>query len=104
MRNTILLFESLKNGDLESASIFIGDKLHQPYRKDVYGISLKLVEILIEKYKIPAAISGAGPSVIAIADDKTIDRLKKFVEIIEEIAPGYKYIETSICHKGSNIL
>ncbi len=45
-----------------------GDRLHQRQRREVYPESLALVEQLRDR-GVPAAISGAGPSVIAFAVD-----------------------------------
>jgi homoserine kinase len=58
------------------------DRLHQQQRRDVYPESLGLVEQL-RKRGIPAAISGAGPSVIAFAIDgsgaDTVARIRELV-------------------------
>jgi homoserine kinase len=42
------------------------DRLHQPQRRSVYPAALGLVEA-VRDARIPAAVSGAGPSVIAFA-------------------------------------
>lgn len=47
------------------------DRLHQGYRRDAYPQSLALVEQL-RADGIPAAISGAGPTVIALTDDAAL--------------------------------
>lgn len=44
------------------------DRLHQPYRRPAYPSSLRLVEALRE-HGVPAAISGAGPTVLALTGD-----------------------------------
>ncbi|WP_028937332.1 homoserine kinase [Pseudonocardia spinosispora] len=41
------------------------DRLHQPYRRPAYPASLDLVDEL-RKHGIPAVISGAGPTVLAL--------------------------------------
>lgn len=41
------------------------DRLHQPYRRPAYPASLALVEALRER-GIPAVVSGAGPTVLAL--------------------------------------
>jgi homoserine kinase len=104
LSNALLLVESLKNNDLNMAKSFIRDKLHQPYRKVIYGKSFDLVNSLIDGYGMPAAISGAGPSVIAIINERNKSNLNKLLGDLKIIAPGYEYIETRICHKGSYIL
>jgi len=44
------------------------DRLHQPYRRPAYPVSLDLVDQLRER-GIPAVISGAGPTVLALPTD-----------------------------------
>ena len=44
------------------------DRLHQQQRRSVYPTSMGLVEHL-RSLRIPAAVSGAGPAVIAFATD-----------------------------------
>ena len=44
------------------------DRLHQPYRRPAYPDSLELVEWL-RAHGIPAAVSGAGPTVVALTSD-----------------------------------
>ncbi|MDN5916796.1 MAG: homoserine kinase [Pseudonocardia sp.] len=44
------------------------DRLHQPYRRPAYPRSLELVESL-RAHGVPAAISGAGPTVLALTTD-----------------------------------
>lgn len=47
------------------------DRLHQPYRRPAYPSSLRLVEALRE-HGVPAAISGAGPTVLALTSDGAV--------------------------------
>ncbi|MET0188295.1 MAG: homoserine kinase [Pseudonocardia sediminis] len=47
------------------------DRLHQPYRRPAYPSSLELVESL-RAHGVPAAISGAGPTVLALTADGTV--------------------------------
>ncbi|MFP5020082.1 homoserine kinase [Pseudonocardia phyllosphaerae] len=47
------------------------DVLHQPYRRPAYPSSLALVEALRER-GVPAAISGAGPTVLALTCDGAV--------------------------------
>ncbi len=47
------------------------DRLHQPYRRPAYPSSLELVESL-RAHGVPAAISGAGPTVLALTADGAV--------------------------------
>lgn len=44
------------------------DRLHQPYRRSAYPATMNLVDALRAR-GVPAAISGAGPSVLALSTD-----------------------------------
>ena len=104
LSNILLLIESLKKNDLDMAKLFIKDRLHQPYRKVIYKKSFDLVNKLINDYGIPAAISGAGPSVITFINKSKEPNLKKLFADMKKVAPGYKYKETRICDRGSYTL
>lgn len=60
------------------------DRLHQACRRTVYPDGLALVELLRAR-GIPAAISGAGPSVIAFATDGEGARL---VQVVGQLVDG----------------
>jgi homoserine kinase len=100
--NFAMLINRLKDGNLENAVDFIRDRIHQPYRKDVYPDSMAIVEELNSKFDIPAAISGSGPTVLAFITEK------KFEEFNSNTAADFqnKYNEfklkfTTITHSGS---
>jgi homoserine kinase len=44
------------------------DRLHQPYRREAYPASAELMDRLRE-HGIPAIVSGAGPTVLALPSD-----------------------------------
>jgi homoserine kinase len=99
--NFSLLVKSLEEENLDDATIFIRDNLHQKYRKDLYPQSAGLVADLIDNWQIPAAISGSGPSVIAIMDR---DRFKEYKSKRGKMTGKYlafKSIITSISDRGS---
>ncbi|GDX31924.1 homoserine kinase [Actinomycetes bacterium] len=48
------------------------DRLHQNLRRSIYGSSLELVAALRDN-GVPAVISGAGPSVLALASETNVD-------------------------------
>jgi homoserine kinase len=65
------------------------DRIHQRYRAQAYPQSLALVEELREQ-GIPAAISGAGPSVIAF--DRGFS-----------IPDGWRCLEVPVAHDGVRV-
>ncbi len=87
-----LMVDALKEGNFKDMGIFIKDYIHQNYRKGIYPKSLQIIDKLINKYNIPAAISGSGSTVIALAE--------KGFKIDEKFA-GYKLLCTEINDTGS---
>ena len=100
--NFALLIKSLQEADLDGAAVFIRDKVHQPYRRGLYKKSMQLVDVLNEKYKIPSAISGSGPSVFSIMDksryEKYFEEIK--INLLKEYS-DFKIIITGTNNKGS---
>jgi homoserine kinase len=100
--NFAMLINRLKDGNLENAADFIRDRMHQPYRKDVYPDSMELVDELNNRFGMPAAISGSGPTVLAFIPEE------KFEEFNSGIFPDlqckyqkFQFQFTSINNSGS---
>ncbi len=99
-----LLLRSLQEADLDGAAVFIRDRIHQPYRRSVYGPSMEIVDIFNEKYAIPSAVSGSGPAVFSLMDQNRYDQY--FPEIkstLQRQYPDFKIILTKINNQGSRI-
>ncbi len=99
--NFSLLVKCLEEENLDDASVFIRDNIHQKYRKDLYPGSAGLVEDLIDNWKIPAAISGAGPAVIAIMDQDIFDKYKSNKGAITGKYLSFESMITGISAGGS---
>jgi homoserine kinase len=99
--NFSLLVKSLEEENLDDASIFIRDNLHQKYRKDLYPESASLVEDLIDNWQIPAAISGSGPAVIAIMDTYRFEEYKNKRGAITGKYLAFNSLITGISDRGS---
>ncbi len=63
-----LMTASLCTGRLDNLRVAVQDRLHQPYRKHFIEHLDTIFEIAYEAGAYAAAISGAGPSVLAILD------------------------------------
>jgi homoserine kinase len=100
--NFAMLINRLKDGNLENAVDFIRDRIHQPYRKDVYPDSMEIVEELNNKFDILAAISGSGPTVLAFVPEKKFEKFNSGV--VPELQNKYlkfKIQFTAINNSGS---
>jgi len=100
--NFAMLINRLKDGNLENAADFIRDRMHQPYRKDVYPDSMEIVEELNNRFDILAAISGSGPTVLAFIPEKKFEGFNSgIVPDFQNKYPGFKLKFTTITHSGS---
>ena len=100
--NFALLINSFVTGDFKDAADFINDKLHQPYRKEVYPDSMMIVQELNERMGLPAAIGGSGPTVFAIISENRLEDARIYVEETLKVKyPAFDFRITSISDKGS---
>ena len=99
--NLYLLIDSLKNGNLDEACLFVKDYLHQPYRAKLYPRSIELLNDLIENLRIPSVISGAGPSVLGIIEDGLYISYKKYKRYLGNKYKDFKQVLTSINFNGN---
>ncbi|MFW5986555.1 MAG: homoserine kinase, partial [Halanaerobiales bacterium] len=81
---TALLTASLYDGDLEKLAVAMEDKLHQDYRADLIPGYQEVVRAAYQAGAAGVALSGAGPTVIAITRNDTTrighDMVKKFTQ------------------------
>lgn len=100
--NFAMLISRLKDGNLENATDFIRDRIHQPYRKNVYPDSLSLVEELNNSFEIPAAISGSGPTALAFIPESRFEYFNaEVIGILKSKYPDFAFRLTAISNKGS---
>lgn len=64
--HSLLTAEALRTGDFEMLAAGFTDRLHQPYRLKLIPGAAEALEAA-QKIGVPAALSGAGPSVIAFS-------------------------------------
>jgi len=75
------------------------DRLHQPYRaKLIEGFS-DLIEACYAAGAIGAALSGAGPTVIAFADEKRAGQVE--LSLREKLSPRYQVLSLEIDLEGA---
>lgn len=76
------LSEAMRRGDLDFIKFAFDDKIHQPYRFPLIKGASEL-KLLLEKQGFAVALSGSGPTVLAVNKNKTPD--------IPEIVGGVKW-------------
>ena len=100
--NFAMLINRLKDGNLENAVDFIRDSMHQNYRKKVYPDSMEIVEELNNKFDIPAAISGSGPTVLAFISEKKFEDFNNGISTdLKNKYGSFKLQFTTIPQSGS---
>jgi homoserine kinase len=72
------------------------DRIHQPYRMDACPLLQVLLPLNGHSHVLGVALSGAGPSVLLIAEDEAV--AKKLPQIIREAVndPGLEILITTI--------
>ena len=73
------------------------DHLHQEPRRSAYPDSMRLVDVLREQ-SVPAVISGAGPSVLALCTEEQVSALAS------EVLDGWSLLPLSVDTLGARLL
>ena len=66
IQHVALLLASLQSGRLETLSVALDDRLHQPYRRKLFPWMPAVVEAARAAGALGCVLSGAGPSVLAV--------------------------------------
>ena len=76
-----LLVAALGCGKLEALRPAMEDRLHQPYRAALYPAAAALIEAALDAGALGSAVSGAGPSVIALVSEDGCGRVREALEL-----------------------
>jgi homoserine kinase len=74
-----LLLAALGGGRADLLELAMGDRLHQPYRQRLFPWLEKVTKAAQDAGALGSALSGAGPSVLAVVRDPT-DRVARAME------------------------
>lgn len=74
MSRAISLCLALQDGDEKHLKIFLQDKIHEPYRKDLIKDFDRLKEAVIEKGALGMVISGSGSTCLTISTDPNFSK------------------------------
>lgn len=101
---TALLIGSLCQGQYDSLKIALDDRIHQPYRKKlIIGIE-EVFKAAVGAGALGAAISGAGPTLIAFAQDSSARIGQAMVNAFAEAGVKSRYQQLTIDYDGAKIL
>lgn len=96
-----LLVEGLRTGDLAALRAALGDELHQEPRAALTDLPGSLIEAAVGSGAAFAAWSGAGPSVIALVDDDSLDEVTAAFDFV--LDGGGATLELEIDREGVRI-
>lgn len=101
-----LMTSSLFSGSLENLRVAVQDQLHQPYRKSLIKGYDTVFRTSYELGSYGTYISGAGPTIIAIIDDKhTADFENHAITSLEEKGcTGWRFTVLSADSEGAKII
>lgn len=95
----VLVVDALRNGDIDLLQKIMDDRIHQPYR--LKHISGGMAAYKTAKRFGAAALSGAGPSIIAFVPPENAEETKKeIMSVFEERGINAKGIITQPSLKG----
>ena len=101
-----LMTSSLFSGSLENLRVAVQDQLHQPYRKSLIKGYDTVFRISYELGSYGTYISGAGPTIIAIIDDKHASDFENHaINSLEEKGfSGWRFVMLSADSEGAKII
>jgi len=66
--HSLLVLEALRTGDLSLLGRAMGDRIHEPFRMPLIPGAIQARQAALEAGAVAACLSGAGPGMIAFAD------------------------------------
>ncbi len=96
-----LMVGAMTQGRLELVRTALGDKLHQPYRKELITGYDQIVEAAEKNGALGCCLSGAGPTMIAFLEKDYRQFLQRMCAALENIPGGWKAQLLDICYEGA---
>jgi homoserine kinase len=91
----------LQRADLDLVAAGLADRLHQPYRRELYPRSMELVDDAAELGALGATISGAGPTVLVWT---TWQEAGNVAEALEQRCAGWAEVRRlPFCPHGADV-
>ena len=79
IQNSMLLLAAFMQGRHDLLSVALEDRIHQPFRKEACPLLPKLVQLADTPGVLGVALSGAGPSVLILAENSTAQSLDSLI-------------------------
>ena len=98
-----LLVNSLQEGNYDYLKIAMQDRLHQPFRYGLIPGAEEAISGALEAGAYGAALSGAGPSVIAFVEKDNQEVAKNFVQAFEKAGISSRIFNTITTDQGAQV-
>jgi len=99
-----LLVNALSTGRLELLKYATDDKLHQPHRAQAFKALPQLIEAAIKGGAHGAFLSGAGPSVLALATEREVTISYEMAETARILGVEGNPMILSVAHEGASVM
>lgn len=104
-KRSAMFVQALHTKDKELMKLALQDKLHQPYRARLVPGLNEIIEELKQTDAIGCVLSGAGPSILVIAENNCVEEAKsKIKEVWEGIGVKASIKSIAVDTKGAVIL
>lgn len=100
LSRTALLTSCLQSNDLSQLKVAMDDKLHQYYRSKLIPGFYQVINSAYKKGAFGVALSGAGPSILAIVKENAEDIGEVMVNSFSDNNIKSKYIVTNLDNNG----
>ncbi|MEW6182956.1 MAG: homoserine kinase [Bacillota bacterium] len=98
-----LLAGAFASGRYELLRYGMQDRLHQPYRAPLVNGLGEVLAAAVDAGALGAALSGAGPAVVALTDGATGDIAKAMVNAFETAGVGARIFELVADNEGARV-
>jgi homoserine kinase len=98
---TVMVTEAFRTGDLDLLSQAMTDTLHQPYRLGLIPGGGEAMQAARESGAAAAAISGAGPSIIAFSSERDPAIGEAMTRAFEQAGHSARTFQLKISHHGA---
>ena len=99
--HTVMVAEAIRTGDLDLLGKAMTDTLHQPYRLWVIAGAREAMDAAREAGAAAAALSGAGPSVIAFSSERDPAIGEAMTHAFEQVGHTARTFQLKISHHGA---
>ncbi len=103
VQRVALFISALQNKKYDLLKVAMDDKFHQPYRKKLIPNFEKVLENAYLKGALGVSLSGAGSTILALANSNFEDIGKAMVESFEEVNIKSEYKILEIDRKGATL-